>query len=415
MWIFIKNNCVLINHNFVLFFIKNNCEHLSSFFTFVIFLKLPSPHQIKVCNFPFWTEWWWLKRKLGRTFPIWEISSYWRAVVKGGVRMWLCHFFFGKCNGMAEYLSNAKVKGESHREYSLKLRCGAGRGWFSFRKKNCNSISRGWCDSISWGDTIVFLGGGGSLTRNMRRKIVVSKRLRVESVVDRHSFLAHHWILILDNSSSLYSTLELTLLETLVKVHIFNTTSLSFCPDRENPALRWICDLSSGAAYESHFEALHSSQHKATWGHSEGSHESEKVFAKLFSIYGFSAQLLNVKSFSINLYTLQPTQCTFGSVTSNCLTLVFQPNIIFCLLWCSQTNHFVSPLRACLIIKWTYIGFGPSCLVFNYFKLKPGQVMSKWVTVNNFPILASLTFSPPAQLLFLSLFVRLSSLCNFLW
>ena len=40
----------------------------------------------------------------------------------------------------------------------------------------------------------------------------------------------------------------------------------------------------------------------------------------------------------------------------------FQPNIIFCLLWCSQTNYFVSPLRACLI-KWTYIGFGQCYLV----------------------------------------------------
>ena len=114
-----------------------------------------------------------------------------------------------------------------------------GQGVIFLSEEKLQQYFSGWYNSISWGDTIVFLeGDGGSLTRNMRRKIVVSKRLRVESVVDRHSFLAHHWILILDNSSSLYSTLELTLLETLVKVHIFNTTSLSFCPDRENPALR---------------------------------------------------------------------------------------------------------------------------------------------------------------------------------
>ena len=81
-------------------------------------------------------------------------------------------FFSRKCNGMASHLSNVNVKGESQKMLSQMEVLGS---WGEKKEKKNESQE--------------YL----SLTRNMSRKMAVSRKLRVEeSVGDLPSFLTDH-------------------------------------------------------------------------------------------------------------------------------------------------------------------------------------------------------------------------------
>ena len=86
---------------------RQNCSH-------------PIKLKLKVCNFPFWTKWWWLKGKLGGSFPIWEITSrYWRAVRNSGKECALVFlkemqrngWTLVKCQGKREVTENSLSNG----------------------------------------------------------------------------------------------------------------------------------------------------------------------------------------------------------------------------------------------------------------------------------------------------------------
>ena len=249
--------------------------------------------------------------------------------------------FFRKCNGMAEYLSNVKVEGESQKMLSQT------KVWWG--EDLVQKITK---NKIIWTSPEIWVGrwlwAECSLSKS---PLVISAQSSPTTIAKTTSscFSFHFdfsltlflhlafqldfsltpsihlallcfsiWLFTAKFYSSCFSIglftasssyvftkarpsshqnpCQSSYVEMVIKVHIFNCC-LSTPPSHENlPFVLWNVDLSgsSWTAYESHFEALHqgSSWQRGSAGHSQESHESEKVVARiLFAILLFGNQV----------------------------------------------------------------------------------------------------------------------------